>query len=122
MKNGALGSRAVYYYKCGYSCSRCIIKAAEEKYGISAADTHRALNGINNGLGIGIICSIPIACIMVLGLMYDDESVVKRKRLELLMQFKDEFKAFNCCEIQKIIPDCEQVIKKGCDILENLIE
>ena len=117
-----LSDMAIAYYNQGYSCSCCIIKGAEKLYGISAKDTQRALSGINNGFGIGIMCSVPISCIMVLGLLYKDESTLKQKRLEFLLAFKKTYKSFNCSEIQSKIYSCEEVIRKGCDILENLTE
>lgn len=117
-----LGERAIEFYRQGYSCSRCIMKAAESEYGISAKDTMKALAGINNGLGIGAMCSIPITCILVLGLLYTDENTIKQKRLEFLIRFKNEFKAFNCSEIQKQVCVCDTVIKAGCDILAEIVE
>lgn len=117
-----LGERAVYYYKQGYSCSCCIMKAAEEKYGISASELYKALGGINNGLGIGSVCSVPITCIMILGMLYCDENILKQKRLEFLISFHSEFSSLNCSEIQKHISLCDEVILKGCNILEKVIK
>ncbi len=117
-----LSELAIEYYRQGYSCSRCIMKAAEDEYGINAKDTLQALGGISNGLGIGAMCSVPITCVLVLGLLYTDENKIKQKRLEFLIRFKKDFKSFNCSEIQKQVDICDPVIKRGCDILAEIIE
>lgn len=117
-----LSENAVKYYRNGYNCSKCIIKAAEAEYGIKVGDTPlRMLGAVNNGFGIGIMCSVPIACVAVLGALYKDETALKRKRLDFLVRFRNEFGSYNCSEIMPRISTCEKVISGGCDILADII-
>lgn len=117
-----LSENAVKYYRNGYNCSKCIIKAAEDEYGIRAGDTAlRMMGAVNNGFGIGVMCSVPIACVAVLGALYKDEAVLKRKRLDFLVKFRKEFGGYNCSEILPRISTCEMVIAGGCNILSGIV-
>jgi hypothetical protein len=116
-----LGNLAVDYYRQGYSCSRCILLAVSKRYGISTEQLYKALGGVSNGFGVGALCSVPVVCVMVLGLIYPDEVVVKQRRLSFLMEFRSRLKSLNCSELQQTHKGCEYIIKTGCDILEGLI-
>jgi hypothetical protein len=119
-----LGEYALKYYNEGYSCSQCIIMAACRQYGIRVNSDNicSATKGINNGFGVGAMCSVPITCVMVIGLYFNNEAVIKQKRLEFMLRFKEKFKSFNCSELQKRVYRCDEVIKSGCDILSELLD
>lgn len=118
-----LSENAVRFYRNGYNCSKCIIKAAETEYGIKVGDTTLKMLGVvNNGFGIGAMCSVPIACVAVLGALYKDEAMLKRKRLDFLVRFRKEFGSYNCSEILPRISTCENVIAAGCDILSEIVK
>lgn len=116
-----LGNLAVDYYRQGCSCSRCILLAVSKRYGIATEQLYRALSGVSNGFGVGALCSVPVVCVMVLGLIYSDEVIIKQKRLNFLMEFKSRLGSINCSELQHTNGNCERVIKIGCDILAELI-
>lgn len=116
-----LGEYAVEYYNNGYGCGVCIIMAAQKAYGIkSCRGIEKAIRGISNGLGVGTICSVPVACVMVLALLYEDETELKAKRLMFMEQFRKSFGSYECGALQKKA-ECSELIKRGCDILEKVI-
>lgn len=116
-----LGERAAEYYRQGFGCALCIIKAAEDEYKIEGEVIEKALTGITGGFGIDAMCGVPIVCVMIIGLMCGDEIEVKGKRLRFLMGFRDKIGGFNCGEIKREW-ECEEVIRTGCEILEKNIE
>lgn len=116
-----LSDRAIGYYRQGSSCSRCIMQAASEKYRLETDNITYALDGFAGGLGIGAVCGIPLVCIMVLGMICTDETVLKAKRLEFIMRFNEKFHSLNCGDICGRVKDCEEVIRAGCNIIEEII-
>jgi hypothetical protein len=98
--------------------------ASCDTYSINA-DRHKlceAVRGISNGFGVGAMCSVPIACTMIIGLLYSNEADIKGKRLKFMLRFNKALGSFNCSSIQHSVKGCEQVIALGCDILSELLE
>lgn len=115
-----LGKKAIYYYKNGYNCSQCILKACEQEYGIVVSKNMlKMCTVVNNGFGIGNMCSVLIASIMVFGILFD-ESTAKELRLRLLNEFHDTHSSFNCSAIGK--GSCENIIIQIADITQRLIQ
>lgn len=116
-----LGEYALEYYNQGSGCGQCIIMAAEKVYGIkSCKGIENAMRGISNGLGVGSVCSVPVACIMVIALVCEDEAEMKMKRLMFMERFKKSLGSYDCGTLQKKA-ECYELIKKGCDILEKIV-
>lgn len=87
------------YINEGYNCSQCLLKAAAEKYDLDIPDNFLSgFNAINDGFGIGGICSALVAGFVVFGLMFDEEAA-KVKRLMLLSRFHSAAGSFDCCEL-----------------------
>jgi len=118
MKNKVLE----YYYQ-GYNCSQCILKAAEQKYKIPISkQTLNLCKGVNNGFGIGGFCSVITAGIMILGLLFDEETV-KLTRLKLINEFQEKYSSLNCSQIKKSKGEgsCEIFIVEAADIIDRII-
>ncbi len=115
-------NKALDYYKEGYNCSQCILKAAEEKYNIYISEENLNLcKGINNGFGIGGLCSLVTGGIMVFGLLFD-EATVKRLRLKLLDNFYDKYLSLNCCQLKgRDENSCQSLVYEVADIIDNII-
>lgn len=112
-----------YYYQ-GYNCAQCILKSAEQKYRIPISK--QSLNlccGLNNGFGIGGFCSVIVAGIMILGLLFDDKTV-KRLRIQLMNAFQDKYSSLNCAELRNKKGEfyCEKFIPEAAEIIDNIIE
>jgi hypothetical protein len=118
-----LSDKAIRYYRNGYSCSQCIIMASCDTYSINADRSKlcSAVRGISNGFGVGAMCSVPITCAIIIGMLYTNEADVKSKRLEFMLRFNKALCSFNCSSIQHSVKSCEQVIALGCDILSELL-
>lgn len=112
---------ALMYYRQGYNCAQCILKAAEERYNINTSNQCvNSCNAIGGGFGIGGMCGVLIAAIMVFGIMFDMEKAMQL-RLRLLTEFNQKYKSINCSAISPKVPCCENVIKDVCIIMEKLI-
>ncbi|MGN1317490.1 MAG: C-GCAxxG-C-C family (seleno)protein [Lachnospirales bacterium] len=114
-----LKNMAVRYYREGYNCSQSVLMAANEKYSLNLP--HKCIKmceGVSNGLGIGSVCSVLVACIMVISLMCEKE--VKMKRLEMIDKFDKVNGGINCGKIRD--NDCIKIIENSCDILEDLVK
>ncbi len=112
-----------YYYQ-GYNCSQCILKAAEQKYKIPISNQSIKLcNGVCNGFGVGGICSVIVAGIMVLGLLFD-EKTVKRLRLKFITEFQDKFSVLNCSQLKEKMGEysCDKLILEAADLIDKIIE
>lgn len=115
---------AVEYYKNGYNCSQCILKAAAEKFNFTLPK--QCLNmcaAVNNGFGIKSTCSVLIAGIMTLGIIFNEQTA-KRLRIKFLNEFNSKCGNLNCAHL-KIENDreykCERIIGTAADILEKII-
>ena len=117
-----LNKIALYYHKKGYNCSQCILKACEEIYNIKCSEeTLNLCSAINNGFGIGSMCSVLIAGIMVFGLLFE-ENTAKKLRLKLLLSFKEKH-SLDCISLKKEFnnKNCDKIIEEISNIIENLI-
>ena len=121
-----LGDLALKYYGEGYNCSQCIIKAACDKYCIPFDENILNMNlGVYGGFGVGSICCALVGAILALGLIFKNENDLKRKRMELILYFKNEFSCINCCAIKKSCAQngcCNIIIYKTGEMLEKVIE
>ena len=60
------------YYQNGYNCSQCLLKAADEKYNLKLSpQVYKSCSAINTGFGVGSICSVLIAGIMLFDIIFD---------------------------------------------------
>jgi hypothetical protein len=110
---------AVEFYKNGYNCSQCIIKAASIKFNLNLSDQDlNMFSTINNGFGIRSTCSIIIGCLVVLGAMFD-KIVANRLRIEFLNDFIFKYKDLNCAQLKRY--SCEKMVKYAAKTLEKLI-
>ena len=118
-----LENKALYYYKKGYNCSQCVLKACESVYNIPISKQSLKLcSAVNTGFGIGNICSVLVAGIMVLGLLFSEEDS-KRLRIKFLNQFQETFGNLNCSYLRgSSTGGCEHVIGKTCNMLEKIIK
>ncbi len=117
-----LREKSIYYYKKGFNCSQCLLKACEQVYGINISKQSMKLcSAVNNGFGIGNICSVLISGIMIFGLLFD-ENTAKKLRIELLTKFKENH-SLNCISLKKEFNanNCENIIGEIADIVENII-
>lgn len=116
--------RTLYFYRHGYNCSQCILKAAESIYKIPMPKCVIMMcSGINTGFGVGGMCSVLIAGIMVFGLLFE-ETDAKRLRIKLLNAFMDTHKSLNCCELKKERKSgcaCEELVGNIAELVEKII-
>ncbi len=117
--------KALQYYRQGYNCSQCILKAVEFKYKIPISKQCLSLcSTVNTGFGIGGMCSVLVAGIMVLGLLFDDSNA-KRLRMKLLSQFKENYRTFNCQDLIKGRNSdraCDQLVYEVAGLIESVID
>ena len=117
-----LREKALYFYGKGFNCSQCLLKACESVYKIHISNQSLKLcSGVNNGFGIGNMCSVLISAIMIFGLMFD-ETTAKRLRMKLLTTFGEKH-SLNCMSLKKEFNDknCEKIIGAISDVVEKLI-
>lgn len=116
--------KAIYYYREGYNCSQCLLKACEQTFNIPISkQTYGMCSAVSNGFGIGGMCSVLIAAIMVFGLLFN-ESTAKRMRLQLLNRFSAAYSSFNCCDLVKhrgAEKGCEVILGDIADMVESII-
>jgi C_GCAxxG_C_C family probable redox protein len=112
---------AIYFHNQGYNCSRCIIMAAAEKFGFPLPqEVSDCCCGVNNGFGVGTICSALVGSVMVFGILFSEEKT-KLMRLELFIQFQEKYGGLNCCMISACREDCDDVIGDIAELTEKLI-
>jgi len=117
-----LKKKAIYYYRKGFNCSQCLLKACECVYGIPVSNQSMKLcSALNNGFGIGNICSVIISAVMIFGLLFD-EITAKKLRLIFFEEFSKEY-PLDCMSLKKKFKgkNCENIIEKIADITENII-
>ncbi len=113
---------ALKYYRQGYNCSQCILMAAQQTYKLSVPKPcFNMCSGVNMGFGIGNMCSVVIAGVMVFGLMFDT-GVTKKLRLKLMTQFKEKYGNFNCSVLIKEHNQCADLIQGIADMIDKLIK
>lgn len=109
------------YYKKELGCSRSILMAFRDKYGYVTDEVIDAANAINNGFGIGGICSALVAGIMILGLLYEGNGA-NSERIRLMTAFQCRFCSINCMSLAREREDCVDLMDFICDYLEELIK
>jgi hypothetical protein len=122
MKGGKimLGEKALSYYRQGYSCSACILRAGGKLYKLKIPpEIYDMCQGVNNGFGIGEMCSVIVAAVLLLGLIYKDEKLIKQKRLLFLSGMQEKFGSLNCGKLKK---NCSETIREAGNLLEKIIE
>ena len=113
--------KALEYYKNGESCSRSILLATRDEYGLVTDEVVRASAAITGGFGIGGFCSALVAGIMVIGLFFD-EAEAEKERILLMSDFQCRFSSVNCCCIMRGRDECSDVLEFICRWLENAID
>jgi len=115
-----LRERAARYFGEDYNCAQCILKAAEEEYGVEVAGQfYPALAAVSGGLGIGAACCALVAGIMLFGLVAD-ESAAKSMRIRLLAEFSDLYSDINCAALARG-GDCGRIIGDIADIIDGIM-
>lgn len=118
-------NKAVECYYCDCNCSQCILKAAEDYYGLRISDDIYAMcKALCAGFGIGGFCNALVAGIMLFGFVADD-SKAKRMRLMLLSEFEDRYHDFNCAKLKKERNgeyDCRELISFTARIIKEIID
>lgn len=112
----------MYWCGEGENCSRAILRAAAEKYGFPyTSELENSCAAVNAGFGIGVFCSGLIACVMVLGMLFDEEEA-KARRLDFFMKFREEYGSFDCGSLSGNRPNCIELMGEMGRILEACIE
>lgn len=112
-----LKNLALKYLKNGYNCSQCILMACCEYYNLNLPkQCYEMCNGIYNGMGIGGMCSVLTACIMIISIMHPED--IACKRMLMIDCFNEKNKGINCGKIRQ--DDCETIISNACEILERI--
>lgn len=116
--------KTLSYYRQGYNCSQCILKAAEQIYRIPISKSSMDMcSGVTGGFGIGGMCSVLIAGIMVFGLLFDKDTV-KSMRVRLLDEFNEKYGDLNCCCLRKHRKAghmCEEIVGDIAQMVEKII-
>ena len=104
---------AIDLYKEGYNCCEAIIMSANKKYNLDITkDMLKFVSPINNGMGIGSLCSAIIGGIMVIGYIFEkkcapEHSSINHIRMKFINSINCELKVMNCSQI------CRMSISKG---------
>ena len=117
-----LKEKTLYYYSKGFNCSQCLLKACEYVYGVPVSKQSLKLcAAINNGFGVGNICSVIVSGIMIFGLLFD-ENTAKKLRMELLSVLNERH-SINCMALKKEFNDknCQNIIGEIADTVEEII-
>ena len=115
-----LKERIQKYCQTGENCSRIILQAAAEEYDISLSqDILHSCNGISGGFGIGSLCSGLIAAVMVLGLLFDEETV-KEKRILFFFLVQEKSGVLDCMRLSS--DDCTELLEMIGEVLQEVIE
>ena len=115
-----LKERIRTYCQTGENCSRIILQAAAEEYDISLSqDILTSCSGISGGFGIGSLCSGLIAAVMVLGLLFDEETV-KEKRILFFFLVQEKSGVLDCMRLSS--DDCTELLEMIGEGLQEVIE
>ena len=116
--------KAIFYYRQGFNCSQCILKAVEAVYGLPVSrQCVGVCAGVCTGFGVGGMCSVLIAGVMALGLLFDEQTV-KRLRIRLFMMFGEAHKSMDCAVLKQGRTDgtaCEKLVAEVAGMLETII-
>ena len=117
-----LKERVRAYCEAGENCSRIILQATAEEYGISLSEDILAVcSGISGGFGVGDMCSGLVAAVMALGLLFSEDEVNLR-RILFLMKTQEKFGSLDCCRLSALGEDCSSVLEGIAEILQEIIE
>lgn len=117
-----LKARIQVHCDAGENCSRIILQAAAEEFGLSLSeDILAACGGISGGFGINGMCSGLVAAVMVLGLLCDEEQL-KMKRILFLLKAQERLGGLDCCRLSALGTDCSGLLEEIADILQEVIE
>ncbi|MCD8037003.1 MAG: C-GCAxxG-C-C family protein [Clostridiales bacterium] len=109
---------AVEYYREGFPCGSCIIKAADEKYCLGlSGELSKAVSAASGGFGYGGLCAAAVSAILLFGYMFEEDTA-KVLRIEFLDEFRKKYPSFNCCVIAG---DCEKVVADAAEIADKII-
>ncbi len=115
-----LKERIRTYCQNGENCSRIILQAAAEEYNISLSqDILTVCSGISGGFGIGGLCSGLTAAVMVLGLLFDEETV-KEKRILFFFLVQEKLGFLDCMRLST--EDCSDILEIIGEVLQEVIE
>jgi C_GCAxxG_C_C family probable redox protein len=114
---------AAEFFREGFNCSQCILKAAEITYDIKIPK--QSLNmckGVGSGFGTGNFCCALVGGIMVFGIMFD-EIITKRLRICLIDLFLQKYGSTQCSIlIKRMNDDCEQLVADVAEMTQEIIE
>lgn len=109
----------VIFYLEEYNCSQCMLKAAETVYNIKINDEFLEMcSAINLGFGIGSMCCCIIACVMILGALFDKQTA-SRLRIKLLSEIYSSYDSLNCANLKSQCNEC--FVGNLAEILETII-
>lgn len=113
---------AILFYRKGFNCSQCILKAAEKRFNLLLPqEAIKMCAAINNGFGVESICSVLVSSIMVLGLIFDAQ-IAKSLRIKFLNEFNLKYGSINCARLKNNKNNnCEKIISGAANILEKII-
>ena len=112
---------ALAYLNDGMNCAQCLIKAADDEYGLRLGERCYGLcSMLSNGFGVGLFCGVPLAGLMLLGLTLSPETA-KRARLLLLSGFFERFGSFDCAVLTRC-GGCDAIITETSDLIKTLID
>ena len=115
-----LRERIRTYCQAGENCSRIILQAAAEEYDISLSqDILTSCSGISGGFGIGSLCGGMIAAVMVLSLLFDEETV-KEKRILFFFLVQEKLGVLDCMRLSA--DDCSEILEMIGEVLQEVIE
>ena len=115
-----LRERIRTYCQTGENCSRIILQAAAEEYDISLSqDILTSCSGISGGFGIGSLCGGMIAAVMVLSLLFDEETV-KEKRILFFFLVQEKSGVLDCMRLSS--DDCTELLEMIGEVLQEVIE
>jgi len=116
--------KAIQYYRQGWNCSQCILKAAEAVYGLPISrQCMNACGGVCTGFGVGGLCSVLIAGVMALGMLFD-EATVKRLRIQLFTAFHDKYRCTDCATLKSKRGEgmlCEGIVADVAAMVERIV-
>lgn len=121
-----LKEAALRYYEGDYNCSQCILKAAEDVYGLQIPeDCYEMCKCFSNGLGVGSTCNAIEVGLFIFGLMFDHTTCL-RLRVKLMTLFHNRYRTIYCHHIKKKLkadePDCRRTIGETAALIGKIID
>lgn len=94
-------------------CAQCLFAEAERSLGGECGvcrEVSQAASCLGGGLGIGSVCGVVIAAVMLIGLCAEGGEA-KQMRMELICAVQDKYGSLNCCDISRCAcKGCGEVI------------